>query len=297
MPFDPSRLAPAARSTMVPAGTTALHCVEAGEGRALVLLGGWPQSVHCWRHVLAPLAKRRRVIAIDPPGLGDSAKPAPAYDIDGAARSIGQALDRLGLASFDLVGFDIGMWLGYPLALQRPQQIRTLTLIDARIPGLVPWAAFDPKAAVTTWHFAFNMLPALPEILIEGRERAFLAWLFASRTPTAGVFTDADLDEYARVYRGAAAITSALGYYRAMPQTIAQVERLRQGPALTMPVLAVAGERGVGPTMVDALRAVTTDLRGVVVPNCGHYVPEEAPQRLLAELEAFIPCSARLGTS
>jgi pimeloyl-ACP methyl ester carboxylesterase len=283
-----ARLVPGARARMLAAGGTMLHCVEAGRGPPLVLLAGWPQSVHCWRRVMAPLARHYRVIAIDPPGLGDSAKPAPAYDVAGAAGVIAAALDALELARCDLVGFDIGMWVAYPLALRQPERLRTLTLMDARIPGLVPWPAFNPRGAILSWHFAFNMLPELPEMLIEGREREFLAWLFASRTPTPGVFADADLDEYARVYQGKAAIASAVGYYRAIPQTIAQVEALRQGPKLAMPVLAIAAEAGVGAPMIDAVRSVAADVRGVVIESCGHYIPEEAPERLLQELQAFL---------
>ena len=92
------------------------------------------------RHSLfAPLAARYRVIALDPPGLGDSAKPAPCYDIEGVARIVWSAVDALAIDRLDIVGFDIGMWLGYPMALQQAARVRSLTLIDAVIPGLVPW--------------------------------------------------------------------------------------------------------------------------------------------------------------
>ncbi len=282
--YDPSRLFPAARGRHVSAGDTTLYCVEAGVGRPIVLVGGWPQSVHVWRHVFPRLAASHRVIAIDPPGLGDSAKPAPAYDIESVAANIWAAIDAHELESVDFVGFDLGMWIGYPFAKAQPRRIRTLTLIDAVIPGLVPWPPFSPPAANRTWHFAFNMLPALPELLIEGREREFLAWLFTSRTPTPGVFNDADLDEYARVYRGRAAIGSAVGYYRALPATMKQVEALMQSGPLSMPVLAVAGSMGVGPSMVEAVRRIAPDASGLVIDGCGHYVPEEAPQALLDAL-------------
>lgn len=283
-----TKLFPHAKSRMLDAGDTRLYCVEAGSGRPLVLVGGWPQSAHCWRNVFGALSQKYRVICIDPPGLGDSAKPAPAYDIESIGQTVGRAIDQLQLGRYDFIGFDIGMWIAYPLGLQRPKEIRSLTMIDARIPGIVPFPPFNPKAAVVSWHFAFNFLPELPEILIEGREREFLKWLFESRTPTPGVFSDADFDEYARVYRGRPAITSAVGYYRKLPESIAQVERLKAGPKLAMPVLAIAGDVGVGPTMTQSLEAVCSNLRGVVFEKCGHYVPEEKPTELLAELEGFL---------
>lgn len=286
--FDPRSLAPDARGGMMQAGATRLHYVEAGSGPPVMLVGGWPQSVHCWHKVFAPLAARYRVIAVDPPGLGDSEKPAPAYDMESIARTLWAFADAMGLERLDFVGFDIGMWIGYPFARQAPERVRTLTLIDARIPGLVPFPPFNPSAASISWHFAFNMLPGLPELLIEGREREFLKWLFETRTPTPSVFSDADFDEYARVYRGRAAIASAVGYYRALPQTLRQIETLAKGEKLAMPVLAIAGSAGVGAAMIDPVQRIAADARGVVIENCGHYVPEEAPDRLLAELFTFI---------
>ena len=282
--LDPTRLAPGATARMVEAGTTRLYCVEAGQGRPVVLVGGWPQSIYCWRHVLPLLARMHRVLALDPPGLGDSEKPAPAYDMEAVAANVHAALDTLRVDVHDFVGFDIGMWIGYPFAAQRPDRVRTLTLVDARIPGLVPWAPMNPASAITSWHFSFNALPELPELLIEGREREFLAWLFRSRTPTPGVFDEAALDEHARVYRGRASIASALGYYRAIEATSRQIATRRDGPKLQMPILAVAASLGVGKTMTSALESIGTDVHALVIDGCGHYVPEEAPQRLLGAL-------------
>jgi pimeloyl-ACP methyl ester carboxylesterase len=286
--LDPTRLAPGATARMVKAGTTQLYCVEAGQGRPVVLVGGWPQSMYCWRHVLPVLARTYRVIALDPPGLGDSEKPAPAYDMEAVAANIHAALDTLPVDVHDFVGFDIGMWIGYPFAAQRPERLRTLTLIDARIPGLVPWAPMNPASAMMSWHFSFNALPELPELLIEGREREFLAWLFRSRTPTPGIFDGAALDEYERVYRGRAAIASAVGYYRAIEATSRQIAVRRDGPKLAIPILAVAAGLGVGKIMTSALESIGTDVRAVIMDGCGHYVPEEAPQRLLDALAPLL---------
>src|SRR3954462_13907072 len=72
--LEPTRLAPGATARMVQGGTTRLYCVEAGQGRPVVLVGGWPQSIYCSRHVLPVLAQAHRVIALDPPGLGEGAR-------------------------------------------------------------------------------------------------------------------------------------------------------------------------------------------------------------------------------
>ena len=149
----------------------------------------------------------------------------------------------------------------------------------------------NPASANMSWHFSFNALPELPELLIEGREREFLAWLFRSRTPTPDVFDEAALDEYARVYRGHAAIASALGYYRAIEATSRQISARLDGQKLQMPILAIAADLGIGKTMTGALESIGTDVRQVIIEDCGHYVPEEAPQRLLDLLAPLLAAS------
>ena len=114
-----------------------------------------------------------------------------------------------------------------------------------------------------------------------------------SRTPTPGVFDEAALDEYERVYRGRAAIASALGYYRAIEATSRQMAARRDGPKLPMPILAVAAGLGVGKTMTSALESIGTDVRALIMDGCGHYVPEEAPQRLLDALGPLLAAGSR----
>ena len=86
------------------------------------------------------------------------------------------------------------------------------------------------------------------------------------------------------MYRGRAAIGSALGYYRAIEATSRQIATRRHGPQLQMPILAIAAGLGVGKTMTSALESIGRDVRSNIIEGCGHYIPEEAPQRLLDAL-------------
>ncbi len=106
-------------------------------------------------------------------------------------------------------------------------------------------------------------------------------WRGRSRTPTPGVFDEAALDEYERVYRGRTSIASAVGYYRAIEASSRQIAVRLDGAKLAMPILAIAAGLGVGKAMTNAVESIGTDVRSVIMEGCGHYVPEKAPQRLL----------------
>ena len=106
--FDPAVFA----QRKVAARGIDIHCVEGGSGAPVLLVAGWPQSWYAWRHVMPLLADNHRVIAIDPPGLGDSGRPR-AYDTASVADCFSALLDALALDRVDFVGHDIGAWLGY----------------------------------------------------------------------------------------------------------------------------------------------------------------------------------------
>ncbi len=263
------------------------HLVEGGAGRPLLLVGGWPQSWYCWRHVLPRLAPERRVIAVDPPGLGESDPPA-AGDTASVAASFAALIETLALAPVPFIGYDIGAWIGYALAARHPAAVARLALIDAAIPGITPpeGYALTPAQAARTWHFFFNAQPDLPEALVGGRERVFLEWLFRARSGTrAGIEPDA-VDEYVRLYSRPDAWRHGLMYYRAIFDTGAQ-NRETAAAKLAQPVLGVGGGAWLGELMKRAIEPVCADLRFEVIPGCGHFVPEEAPERLAELLLAF----------
>ena len=255
----------------------------------MLLAAGWPQSLYAWRHVMPRLAEHYRVIALDPPGLGESAPPRGGYDTANAARYLGACVDALALGTIDFVGHDIGAWIGYALAAREPDRVRRLALIDAAIPGIAPADAYalTPERIAKTWHFYFNALAELPEMLTSGRERVFLAWLFAARSSNKSAIDEAALDEYTRIYAAPGAMRSGFQYYRAIFESIAQ-NRETAKTKLRMPVLAVGGADWLGPIMRQMIEPVAHDLRVESIPGSGHFVPEEAPEALTRTLLEFL---------
>lgn len=266
-----------------------LHYVTGGSGDPLLLVAGWPQTWFAWRRVMPALARRFTVVAVDPPGMGDSDRPDHGYDTAAVAARLHELVRGLGWDRFHLVVHDIGCWIGYPFAAAYGDTVRSLTMIDAAVPGIIPAAAYEfaPERIHRNWHFAFNALPDLPELLITGRERAFLTWLFHAKTANPTAIEPAALDEYVRCYAAPGGLRGGYGYYRAIFQDIEQNRAYAAGPKLAMPVLAVGGAGGIGGLMEQMMRAVAEDVRGVVI-DCGHYVPEEAPGTLLGHLTAFL---------
>jgi len=265
-----------------------LHYVEGGSGEPVLLVPGWPQSWYAWRHVMPALANSHHVIAIDPPGLGDSARPKN-YDTASIAAHIDAFLDALKLDSVSFVGHDIGAWIGYAYAARHARKVRRLALIDAAIPGIAPADAYalTPERIDKTWHFYFNALPGLPEALVAGRERMFLSWLFGARATNKSAIDGAALDEYTRVYSAPGAMQSGFEYYRAIFDSIAQ-NRATAAKKLPMPVLAIGGERWLGPSMQKMLGPAAEKLRMEIIPGSGHFVPEEAPEAVIRLLEEFL---------
>jgi microsomal epoxide hydrolase len=273
----------------------ALQIVEGGKGPLLLLVPGWPQSLYAWRKLMPRLAARYRVVAFDPPGIGDSAPPAGGYDTANIARHIDPLLDDLffrdsGAKDCLLVTHDIGAWIGYAYAVRNPARVRKLVAIDAAIPGMAPADVYtmSPERLHKTWHFAFNFLPELPELLITGREREFLAWLFKAKSVDwTKAFDAAAMNEYVRIYSAPGRWSMGLGFYRAIFDSIAQNKATASTP-LAMPVLAIGGEMGLGAAMRASFERAAPQLSGTVIPNCGHYVPEESPDALLAAMEPFL---------
>ena len=295
-PFDPATFWTQFHHAAVVIKGVRLHFVEGGSGPPILLLPGWPQSWYAWRHVMPLLAKAgRRVIALDPRGMGDSDRPASGYDMRTVAAELHDFVEALNLTSngpVDIVGHDLGTWIAHAYAADWPGDVKRLAVFDAALPGITPPPPAgipSAEANVRTWHLAFNRLDDLPEILLRGRERELLTWLFRAKAIRSWTITPTDLDEYVRVNAAPGATRATLSYQRHYlgPEGIAH-SRARAERKLTMPVLAVGAESGGGATVLDTMRLIAADVRGSVLAGCGHYVAEEAPRAVAEQIIRFM---------
>lgn len=264
----------------------ALHLrhYELGTGQTVVLLHGWPQTSWAWRKVIPRLAKQYRVMAFDCPGLGASGPATAGYSKRALARDLHRVFDVLGLDEINIVGHDLGAVIAYAIARQFPNTIRTLTVMDDPIPGLADWDSV--KGAWPRWHFAFNALSGLPEKLVHGRELEFFSWFYGNAFQKQAI-TSADAEHYAESYARLESLQAGFAYYRAFDQDAA--DNRADAGRLEMPVLALGGDHSPWRTYLqDILKDRCRHIEGEIVPDCGHYIPEEQPDWLVKRLARFI---------
>ncbi|MGV9352166.1 alpha/beta fold hydrolase [Streptomyces misionensis] len=277
-------------SRLVEVNGLRLHAVTGGDGPALLLIGGWPQTWYAWREVMPALARRHTVVAVDSRGAGLSDKPDDGYDAGTLAADLVALMAALGHDRFDVVGHDIGTWTGYALAADHPERVGRLAIVEALIPGLTASPPFFGPAAVNLklWQFGFNRLTDLNEELVRGRERLFFGWQFATKAATRTAIPEYAVDVYVdAITMDPRALRASFAYYRALDETIAQNEQ-RGKSRLTLPVLAVGGALWSGAGAAQTMRLVADDVTEVVLDDCGHYPAEEQPARFVEVLEDFL---------
>ncbi|WP_454669665.1 alpha/beta fold hydrolase [Achromobacter kerstersii] len=264
-----------------------IHCAVMGDGPPVLLVPGWPQTWFTWRHIMKSLAQAGyTAIAVDPPGTGDSDRPAHGYDTGAVARVLHCLMGQLGHPVYQLIGHDIGMWVAYAMASDYPDAIRRLVLTEAVIPGLAPAPPIfvPPEDNIFLWHFLFNQLHDLPEALITGRERAYLSFMFDKWSHRRDRVA---ADVYIDAYSSPGALRAGFAYYRAIPETIRQNLERSKTP-LCMPTLAIGAEHATRDAPLVTMRDNASDLTGVIIPDCGHFVTEECHEAFSEHVLAFL---------
>ena len=269
-----------------------LHYVVAGKGPAVVFTHGFPSTSYEWRHVMARLAGCYTTVAVDLRGMGDSERPPGGYDAFTMAQDVRALMHSLGHDKVFLVGHDIGAPVAYAYAAQYPQDVTKLVTVELVLAG----AGLEDLIrdhGQQLWHFQFQAVPNLPEVLVAGRERAYLEELFRPYTYNPAAITDAAIDEYVRAYSQPGAMRAGFDYYRQIPVTAEKVKAQLAAPGkLTLPVLALAADHSMGaPGFGDPAKAsierVASNVTYEVVPDSGHWIPEERPDWLAERLDRF----------
>ncbi|MBC8072015.1 MAG: alpha/beta hydrolase [Deltaproteobacteria bacterium] len=264
--------------------------VQGGEGPALVLLHGWPQSWYEWHVVMPSLAADYTVIAPDLRGIGRSAPAEAGFDKVRMAADVHLLLTDLGLEQGPIiVGHDIGGMTAYAYATEYPGEASKVVIADVPLPGVDPFdlVATDPRA----WHFGFHQgEEGIAETLVEGREYEYFRWFTDHVGFADDAIPDEDVEVFAEAYRAEGALTAGFEWYRAFP---ADAERnAANDVALDTPILVMGGEYSAGP-LLELFEAALEAKHGApvetyFVEGAGHWLPEEQPESFLTGLEAFL---------
>jgi pimeloyl-ACP methyl ester carboxylesterase len=263
-------------------GTT-IHVRVGGTGPAVVLLHGYGETGDMWEPLAARLV-RNRVIVPDLRGLGLSAKPAGGYDKKTQAEDVAGVLAALGVDRVDVVAHDIGNMVGYAFVARYPARVSHFVLMDAPIPGIGPWEEILKNPLL--WHFRFGG-PDM-ERLVAGRERIYLDRFWNEFSADPAKFDEASRVHYAALYALPGAMHAGFSQFAAFDQDAIDDRALLARGKLTMPVLAIGGEKSFGPTMATVARAAATSVTQVVIPASGHWLMEEQPEATSDAIVAFL---------
>nr|WP_246800743.1 alpha/beta hydrolase [Mesorhizobium amorphae] len=264
---------------------TMLHVRTGGQGPAVVLLHGYGETGDMWVPMAEDLARDHTVIVPDLRGLGLSARPPGGYDKKTQGADIAGVLDALKIERADLVAHDIGNMVGYAFAVQNPQRVTRLVLIDAPVPGIGPWEEILKNPLL--WHFRFGG-PDM-ERLVAGRERIYLDRFWNEFSANPARFTEGSRAHYAKLYAQPGAMHAGFAQFAAFDQdAIDNKASLAANGKLSMPVLAIGGEKSFGPMMATVMRFAASDVTEGVVPDSGHWIMEENPQATVAMVRDFL---------
>lgn len=286
-------------SHTVPVGNgIEIAAVVGGAGPPVLLLHGFPETHACWRKIAGPLAQHFTVVATDLRGYGQSSKPPgggnhAAYSKRTMAADQIALMRALGFPRFRLVGHDRGGRVAHRLALDHGDAVERLAVLDI-CPTTTMYAATNRTFAEAYYHWFFLIQPAdFPERMIANNTRDFLRHTFSSWCKTEGAFDKAILSHYGEAWFDPAAIHGACEDYRAGAtiDLVHDAESEAAGRKLAMPLLALWGARGTIGRQFDVLATwrekSTASVTGHAL-DCGHFLPEEAPDETLEALLGFL---------
>jgi pimeloyl-ACP methyl ester carboxylesterase len=278
-----SSTAPITSHTATVDGVT-FHYMSAGQGDAVLLLHGYAEDSRMWKPIIPLLAQHFKVIAPDLPGIGESSVPTDGLDMKSAGRRVHSLMQSLGIKHARVVGHDIGLMVAYAYTAQFPSEVDKLVLMDAFLPGVVGWETIYNNPSI--WHFRFN--GPTPEALVAGRERTYFEhyWNDFAADKNHSI-PEAMRKAYTAAYSRPGRMRAGWAYFVSFPQAAKDFEELAK-TRLTMPILALGGEKANGDALGRQVQLVGSNVKVIVVKNCGHWMLEESPKATTQALVDFL---------
>ena len=277
-----------------------IHLVYAGRGEPVLLLHGYPQTHVMWHKIAPALAEQLTVVVPDLRGYGDSSKPFEEGNLElyckrNMAKDQVEVMEQLGFSSYHVVGHDRGARVGLRLALDFPDRVLSLTSLDV-IPSETAFRNMNAELSFAWFHWHLMRQPyPFPETLIGNSAKVYLDFLFERWTAVEGAITDEAYQEYLRCFNNPQTIRSTCLDYRSVEQDIMH-DQLDLGNKLECPVLILwAGnmkkrhgwQTGNVLNMIDVWKKRAINVTGRSIDS-GHFLAEESPQDVLAELVNFL---------
>ncbi len=273
---------------------------SAGEGPALLLLHGFPQSHAMWHKIAPQLAEQFTVVVPDLRGYGRSGVPQNdadnvAYSKRAMGRDMVEVMRSLGHETFMVIGHDRGGRVAYRLTLDHAERVVRLALLDI-VTTLDMWELYDAQFAMGGYHWLFLAQPSpMPETLISAAPDYYLDWTLTSWTASGDLsaFAAGALEDYRSAFRQPDRIAAMCNDYRAgwtFDRAADQADRVA-GRKIACPVHVLWGQHGIpgkGETGPLELWQPWCDTVTGTPVNCGHFLAEEAPDDTMRHLVPFL---------
>ncbi|TRU45432.1 MAG: alpha/beta hydrolase [Microcystis aeruginosa Ma_QC_Ch_20071001_S25] len=272
-----------------------INGIKGGRGFPLLLLHGYPQTHQMWHKIAPRLAANFTVIATDLRGYGDSDKPLPLEDSSNYCKrviALDQVLlmEKLGYQEFYLIGHDRGARVSHRLALDFPEKVKKLVLLDIA-PTLAMYEATNQTFATAYYHWFFLIQPSpFPETLIAANPDYYLQHCLQSWGRDFSAFTEEALGEYQRCFRDLRTITATCADYRAAATIDLEHDRQDLDRKISSPLLVLWGEKGFIARQYDVIalwQQRANQVTGQAIAS-GHFLPEEAPEETGQAIEDFL---------
>ncbi len=279
-------------------GDVRLHYVEAGEGPLVVLLHGFPQFWYMWRFQISALAEAGfRVVAPDMRGYNFSDKPPKVSDfhVELLARDVEHLIEACGERTAAVVGHDWGAMAGWMAAMLHPERVGRLGILNLPHPHRFARGLLRPTQLLRSLYMFFFQVPLLPEKALNASNFASLRYALRNEPVRPGTFSLEDIERYVEALARPGALTAALNYYRARFRRNPLVSR-RLLRRIEAPVLVVWGEkdRFLGEELAEPDRSWVPNLRMERLPDVGHFVAEDRPEKVTALLLDFLRAPVRV---
>jgi pimeloyl-ACP methyl ester carboxylesterase len=256
-----------------------------GNGEPVLLLSGFPQTRRSWNRMLPLLSPKFQAIPADLPSFGDSGILGAPATTENVGRVFHEFVQQFG-APLHVVAHDFGAWCAYSWALLYPGDFKTLTLIEAGIPGVTLLNEIQLSDYKRKWNFIFMMVPDLPAELTQGKEDIYVGWWYKNKVYKPGAVPPRDVAAYVAAYARPGRMNAAFDYCRQIVHDMEFNKQQFKGK-LSIPLLAVGGQYSI-PGMGEALQPYFEKVTPVVIPDAGHFVPEEQPEILAQHLLEFL---------
>src|SRR5437899_5597436 len=254
-----------------------------GSGPVVVLIHGYAENSDSWAPLAADLMKDHTVVVPDLRGIGRSSKPADGYDKKTQAKDMRAVVTSLGYDKTFVVAHDIGNMVAYAYAAIYPDKVERLVVMDAPIPGIDPWTEILQNPGV--WHFNFHGPDA--ERLVAGRERIYFDRIWNDFTGDTSKPDEATRNFFTATYAQPGGMRAGFAQFAAF-STDAEDNKVFEQVKLTMPVLAVGGEKSFGALQAVIMRHVAINVQEAVVPRSGHWLMEERPAYTVTLIRNFL---------